>query len=500
MKPMKITRRQSLALLAAAHPALRLSAAQQQFDASWESLKQYRCPDWFRDAKFGIWAHWGPQCVPQQGDWYARNMYIEGSRQYEHHVATYGHPSKFGFKDIVPLWKAERFEPETLMARYQRAGAKYFVALAAHHDNYDCWNSRHHRWNSVETGPRKDIVGMWRKAALARGMRFGVTEHLARSWSWFNVNKGADKKGPLTGVPYDGNDPKYADFYFEPHEENGYRYPKNPPDSWKQAWLRRITDLVDQYQPDLLYTDGGIPFGEVGRSLIAHFYQQNRQAVYTIKNMADGEHGEYQDGVAVLDMERGVVDGIHPSPWQTDTCIGGWYYHRGIQYKRGRTVIHMLADIVSKNGNLLLNFPLRPDGTLDRDENEVLEDITAWMRVNAEAIHRTRPWKVFGEGPTQLPAGNFNERNLKPFTPEDFRFTTHGETLYAICLGVPETQAAITSLGAKSGLWPGRIASVRLLGDDEPLTWARNRDSLLIDLPERKPSAHAVVFRIIPGG
>ena len=242
------------------------------FDASWDSLKHYRCPDWFRDAKLGIWGILGPQSLPEAGDWYARNMYIEGSQQNVFHIEHYGHPSKFGYKDLVALWKADNFDPERLMARYKNAGAKYFVVLANHHDNFDCWNSNYHAWNAVNVGPRKDIVGLWAQAAKTQGLRFGVSEHLARSYSWFNTNKGSDKKGPLAGVPYDGNDPKFADLYFPPHEDTISSYPKNPPEWWPRQWFWRMRDLIDTYQPDLMYSDGSIPFGEVGRSLFAHFY------------------------------------------------------------------------------------------------------------------------------------------------------------------------------------------------------------------------------------
>jgi alpha-L-fucosidase len=413
-----VTRRSVLQTLAAG-AAMRRPA----FEPTWDSLKQFRCPAWFPDAKFGIWAHWGPQCVPKQGDWYARNMYIEGSQQYKYHVEHYGHPSKFGYKDIIPLWKAERWEPETLIQRYKKAGAKYFVALGSHCDNFDCWNSRHHRWNAVNFGPRKDIVGLWRRAARKHGLRFGVTEHMAWSYSWFNVNKGADKKGPLAGVPYDGNDPKYQDLYFEPHPQNAARYPENSPASWNLRWFNRVKDLVDQHRPDLVYTDGAV-FGDVGRQLMAHYYNANMawhggrlEGVYTIKHSIDGRHGEYRDGISLLDIERGVVDGIQSEPWQTDTCIGGWYYREGIKYKTAQEVIHMLVDIVSKNGNLLLNFPLLPDGTLDAEEEKVLEGITDWMAVNGEAIYGTRPWKVFGEGPTTTGGGTFAEKKAKPLTP-----------------------------------------------------------------------------------
>ena len=291
-----MNRRTAVKTFAGALPAFG-AAAPARFNSSWESLKQYKCPEWFRDAKLGIFLHWGPQSVPGVDAWYARNMYIEGHKAYQFHVKTYGHPSKFGFKDICALWKAEKFDADYMVGLFSKAGARYIVPVAVHHDNFDCWDSRLHKWNSVRVGPKKDIVGLWREAALKRGLRFGASEHLERSWSWFNTNKGKDKSGPMAGVPYDGNDPKFADFYFEPHEDASPYYPANPPDTWKQAWSRRIKDLVDRYHPDLLYSDGGIPFGEVGRDVIAHFYNHSLErhdgkleAVYNVKNFAEN-HG-----------------------------------------------------------------------------------------------------------------------------------------------------------------------------------------------------------------
>jgi len=476
------------------------------FQSSWESLQKYECPQWFRDAKFGIWAHWGPQAVPEAGDWYARQMYIEGHPQYEYHLKNYGHPSKFGYKDIVKLWKAERFDPDALVKLYKEAGAKYFVALAVHHDNFDCWDSTHHKWNSVNIGPGKDIVGMFREATLKHGLRFGVTEHLERAYSWFNTNKGSDKEGPYAGIPYDGNDPKFEDFYFEAHDDTSRAYPINPPEWWKQQWYMRIKDLVEKYQPDLLYTDGGIPFGEVGRAMLANYYNNNikwnggkLEAVYNIKDWRNNNaeklnRGEYQNGVAVLDLERGVVDDILPKPWQTDTCLGNWYYNKFIDYKTAEMVVHMLVDIVSKNGNLLLNFPLRADGTLDDKALKELKNIGKWMSVNGEAIYGTRPWKSFGEGPTQSGGGMFKEEKIH-YTASDFRFTQKENSVYAILMAWPESgEICIKSLGY--GTQTGRAKSVELLGYNGQLKWEQKADGLSVWLPDEKPCDIAWAIKV----
>lgn len=497
-----MTRRDALKFMAAS-PALR-SAETSAFRGTWESLKQYRCPEWFRDAKFGIWAHWGPQCGPRQGDWYARNLYIQGSRQYQFHVQHYGHPSKFGYKDVIPLWKAEHWEPETLIRRYKRAGARYFFSLGVHCDNFDCWNSKHHRWNAVNFGPKRDIVGTWRDAARRNGLRFGVSEHLAWSYDWFNVNKGADKTGPYAGVPYDGNDLKYQDLYFPPHADSGAHYPVDASPEFKRSWFERVSDLIDQHRPDIVYTDGGA-FDQVGLDLIAHYYNSNmkwhngrQDGVYLLKNHTAKTRliGDYEPGAATLDMERGVVGDIWPEPWHSDTCIGQWFYYEGLPYKSARDVIHMLIDVVSKNGTFLLNFPLQPDGTLDSKEEGILEDITRWIAVNGEAIYFTRPWKKFGEGPTSVPTGSLSERTRTAFTSQDLRFTTKDGRLYVFCLGWPEGTVNISSLGAAAGLWKAGIANVRLLGSEEKLTWSRAPESLRIERPRHQPSDLAIAFEI----
>ena len=493
---MRITRRDALRLAAApllAQP--RGSGA--PFQPTWESLQQYRCPAWFRDAKLGFWAHWGPQGGPKQGDWYARNMYIQGTRQYNYHVAYYGHPSKVGYKDIITLWTAKHWEAETLIRRYKKAGARYFVSLGVHCDNFDCWNSKHHSWNAVNHGPKRDVVGTWRKAARDNGLRFGVSEHLAWSWTWFNVNKNADKTGEFAGVPYDGNDARYQELYFPPHAGDAAQYAVNPPESWKQEWLRRVTDLIDQHQPDLVYTDGGA-FDGVGLEAIAHYYNANLQwhkgsleGVYTLKDHSAAgreKYGEYREGASALDVERGVVGDIRQDPFQSDTCIGQWFYWEGFQYKTAKEVVHLFLDIVSKNGNLLLSIPLMPDGTLDSREESILDDFTAWTAIHGAAIFGSRPWKVYGEGPTAVPTGMMSEQNRKPFTGDDMRFTTQGDKLYCFCLGWPEGDVKIRSLGRGAPTGQRKIETVRVLGSEEKLTWTLEDDALRIQRPAHRPS------------
>lgn len=472
-----------------------------KFESTWESLDQYTCPEWFRDAKLGIFVCWNLHSVPAFDDWYARNMYIEGSRAYKHHVKQYGHPSKFGFKDFIPMWKGENFDPDALVRSFKQAGAKYIVPIATYHDNFDLWDSKYQEYNSVNMGPKKDITGLWRKATLKHGLRFGVTTHLTRSYSWLQVSHGSDKQGPFKGIPYDGADPKYERLYHETHDDTSYKYPLNPPEHWKQEWFNRIRDLVDQHQPDLLYFDGGVPFGQLGRRMMAYYFNQNirqhngkLQAVLNIKKWENG-HGDYRDGMCVRDMERGVLGEIMPEPWQTDTSIGPWFWTKGKSYKSVDAIVDIFVDIVSKNGNLLLNVPPKADGTLDKNAQKFLVDLGRWMDVNGEAIYGTRPWKIFGEGPTTAPGGHFKEQK-KPFTSQDIRFTTKGSSLYAICLDWPQETDTITIKSLSTENSPGKILKVTLLGHTGRLKYQLDADGLKIKLPPQKPCDYAYAFKI----
>ncbi len=483
------------------------------FSSEQETFSAYSCPQWFRDAKFGIWAHWGPTSAIEQGDWYARNMYIEGSPQNRYHNQTYGHPSKFGYKDTLPLWKAERFDPKALIRLYANAGAKYFVSMGVHCDNFDLWNSRNHRWNSVRMGPRRDIVGEWRHAARDAGLRFGVSEHVWASYNWWQTNKGADKEGPYAGVKYDGNNPANFDLYFPPHTPGPEAWAEqgNESEDWKREWFLRAQDLIDQHQPDLYYEDGPIPFGAWGRSLAAHYYNQSlrwhkgqMEAVYTAKRRSESELG-----MCTLDVERGVTDNIEARPFQTDTCIGDWHYKRGIDYKRPKVVIDLLVDIVSRNGNLLLNIPLPASGMPDDRELQILSEITAWMKVNSEGIYGTRPWKLFGEGPaiqkTSATAGmngtpeHFNEKQRKDLTASDIRFTAKPGILYAFVMGHTTSEIQISSLSTRNTSSAQKIQRVELLGSAEPIQWKLTDDGLAIASPRAFPTEHAITFKIIYG-
>ena len=532
------------ALIVSVTGALPIRAGQAEaegpFQPNWESLaSQYQCPEWFRDAKFGIWAHWGPQCEPEYSDWYARLMYVEGGDRYNFHLKTYGHPSKVGFKDIIHQWKAANFDPDKLLAFYKENGARYFMALANHHDNFDLWDSKYQPWNSVAIGPKKDLVGGWAAAARKLGLPFGVSVHASRAWKWYESAQGADTNGPLAGVPYDGKltkadgkgqwweglDPQ--ELYAQDHKpavyaRDGLEVMKTvitPGDKVSPAYCEKFTlrtlDLIDQYKPDLVYFDEPVlPMRDgpesYGLRIVSHFYNSQlkwhggrNEGVINTKRL-----NEQQRKALVYDIESGKSEGILAEPWQTDTCIGKWHYNRAVfqnhQYKDAGTVIRMLADIVSKNGNLMLSVPLRRDGTPDEQEVQIVSGIGAWLKVNGEALYATRPWKVYGEGPSaEAPPekgehGGIKDAPAKPFTPEDIRFTQSkdGTTLYAIVMAVPQAAVRIKSLGAGSNLLEKKITGISLLGSDAKPEWKQEAEALVVQPVQKWPSQNVVAFKI----
>lgn len=481
------------------------------FTPDFESLYKHQTPDWFRDAKFGIWSHWGPQSVPMFGDWYARNMYIQGTPQYLYHLRHYGHPSKFGYKDICALWKAERFDPDHLMDLYVKAGAKYFVAQAMHHDHFFNYPSAINRMNSQNAGPHKDILGLWKDAASKHGLPFGVTEHLGASFSWWRTNKGCDSYGPYKDVPYDGSDPDYRDFYHD-----NYEHPVGDPNNlspWYTAsrkfhayWTACMKELIDLYTPDLLYTDGPLPFGpdwtttgenrgpefyEAGLDVVSCLYNTSikrygrNNAVYTQK---DRKPEVYR--VGVLDIEKSQLAGIQEEPWQTDTCIGNWFYDVRQEYKHPDQIIEMLIDIASKHGTMLLNVLQRPDGSIDDEAEYILHKLATWFPAAGEGLYGTHPWKTFGEGNTLVAIQGFTE-NKTAWTPGDIRYTKKGNTVYAFLMGGTRNDVAVL----RSFDEGERIASVRLLGAGN-VPFAHEMGVLTVKLPERKPNDYTNVLAI----
>lgn len=533
----KLVRLFSLSLLsvllvsqASAQTATRAeSTAPNTFTADWASLHHYAVPDWYRDAKFGIFLHWGVFSVPETSCWYAREMYMQGGagdgdRVYRYNIEHYGHPSQFGFKDLVPLWKAEKWDPDALAVFFKQIGARYVVPVAVHHDNFDNFASTYQPWNSVNMGPHRDIIGDWKKAIEKQGLRFGVSSHNDRAWQWLNPSHGRDNSGPLKGVPYDGNltkadgkgkwwegyDPQ--DLYCPLHggdpmlpDSNYMQLGERPDTAFKIKWFKRTRELVEKYKPDLLWFDGPMPlqnnYGpkgggqeDYGLEIASLFYNQNQadhggrlEAVLNIKSWGPGTVPD--ESAVVLDIEKGLVDRIRANPWQTDTTIlPDWVYTPGPPSLTDEVIIHNLCDIVSKNGNLLLNVALRADGTLPDDQRKILRHVGDWLSINGEAIYGTRPWKVYGEGPTQIQPGDFKE-NTHPFTAADVRFTTKGETLYAIFMGWPsDSTLRIQSIQA--------ARSIELIGYDGAIRWEYTPQGLVVHLPEHPVGCFAYVLRI----
>jgi len=508
------------------------------FKPEWDSLKQYTVPDWYKKAKFGIWAHWGAQCQPEHGDWYAREMYQEGSNDYKSHIAEYGHPSKTGFKEIIHQWKADKWDPDHLLDLYKKAGAQYFVAMANHHDNFDNYDSKYQPWNATKLGPKKDIIGGWAKAARKQGLHFGVSVHAAHAWTWYEVAQRADKTGSMAGIPYDGKltksdgkgtwwdglDPQAL--YAQNHplsknsEDDGTIHKiwawdaaagcSIPDKDYCEKFYNRTADLINKYSPDLIYFDDTVlplyPVSDAGLRIAAHLYNSSIKKHGKLEAVLNGKIlNEEQRKCMVWDIERGQSNRIEPFVWQTDTCIGSWHYDRSVyenhRYKSAKTVIHTLVDVVSKNGNLLLSIPVRANGTIDSDEENILAGITAWMSKNSECIYDTTPWKIFGEGPAMedaapLSGPGFNEGKGKQFGAEDIRFTVKGDALYCIVMGTPANgHVTIRSLGT---LHPVNIGKVTLIDGDQALSFKRNEQGLQVTLPEGKHDDIALVLKVLP--
>jgi alpha-L-fucosidase len=490
------------------------------FQPTWESLERhYQLPDWYRNAKFGIWMHWGPQCQPGDGDWYAKYMYDQERPQYQFHLKKYGHPSKFGFKDVIHEWQAEKWDPAALVERFKGAGAKFLVSMANHHDNFDNFNSKYQSWNSVNVGPKKDIVGTWANLVRAAGMNFGVSVHGARAWSWYEDAQGSDQTGPLAGVPYDGKLTK-ADgkgLWWEgldPQElyAQNHGIGAQPDAAYVAKFFNRIKDLIDGYHPDLIFFDDTkLPLGDAGLNLAAHFYNSSRQwhdgkveAVIVANGFSLAEQQ-----AAICNLERNMSLDLLKMPWNKGNCLGPWHYNTADYekgYRKTGDWVHLLVDVVSKNGTFLLAIPLPGSGELDDKAAAFLDGMAGWMAVNSECIYDTRPWVIYGEGPsvkndaTVRDSAGTPPRGLGPsLTASDIRFTTKGEVLYAVVMGKPDGgKVSIQSLATNSPHYPGKIGSVQMLGAAGKLDVVRDEHGLAVTLPEGKTTDYAIALKIIP--
>ncbi len=492
------------------------SAHRNLYQPDWTSLAQYRTPDWFRDAKFGVFIHWGVYSVPAFGnEWYSRNMYVPGSAAYEHQVATYGPQTKFGYKDFIPMFRAQHFDPNAWLDLFQQAGAKYIVPVAEHCDGFPMYNSALTTWDAARMGPHRDVIRELETATRAHGLHFGVSSHRAEHWWWYGAGR---------TFPSDVQDPANAGLYGpaepmslptaegnistrQPDPEHLERW-LPPNQAFLNDWLARSTELVDKYHPDFFYFDwwiGQPVFKPDLQQFAAYYYNQSahrgQHPVLTYKEEA------MPANTATLDIERGKLDTLRLLPWQTDTSISihSWGYVEHDQYRTAKSLIQQLVDTVSKNGNLLLNVGPKADGTIPEQERTVLLQIGAWLRTNGEAIYNTRPFIVFGEGPTK--AGKDPQAkgaDIQSFTPQDIRFTIpkaeprdNPSTVFATVLEWPATQELrVHVLGSGLPYLPRPVCSVTMLGEPHALNFRQTAEGLFITLPQRAPSDTPAVFRI----
>ena len=475
------------------------------FRADWESLAGYRVPDWFRDAKFGIFIHWGVYSVPAFGnEWYSRNMYVEGNAAFKHHVATYGPQSQFGYKDFIPMFRAEHFDANAWLDLFTHAGARYIVPVAEHCDGFAMYDSSLTDWDAAKMGPKRNVVGELEAATRRHGLRFGVSSHRAEHWWWYDGGTKFDS---------DVRDPRYAGLYGpaqpmalpgeddskEPDPDHLERW--LPPDkTFLDDWLARSSELVAKYHPDFLYFDwwiGQPAFQPYLQRFAAYYYNaaasRHQGVVLTYKGY------DFPENAATLDIERGKLDTLRLLPWQTDTSVSihSWGYANNDEYRSAKSLIDELIDVVSKNGNLLLNVGPKSDGTIPEQARAILLEMGAWLKTNGEAIYGSRPWLLYGEGPTKV-TNSAKNSDQQQFTADDIRFTTHHGALYAIALGWPANgELRIRSLARGLPYLKGPVCGVEILGSDEPLSWRQEADGLHIELPKQRPNEPAWTFRIM---
>jgi alpha-L-fucosidase len=470
--------------------SLSISAADNTNDLylpNWESLKTYEIPEWYKDAKFGIFIHWGVYSVPAFGnEWYPRNMYQQGSKEYIHHIKTYGKQSEFGYKDFIPMFTAANYDPAAWAELFKKAGARYVVPVAEHHDGFPLYDCSLSEWDAVDKGPKRDLIGDLAKAVRDEGLIFGVSSHRAEHWWFFEGGRQFDS---------DVQDEAYDGLYGPAMLKN-----TNPNKEFLDDWLARTSELVEKYQPQLVWFDWWIeePAFELYKQKFASYYY-NKGLEWDKGVVINYKKEAFPIEAAAYDIERGQLAEIRYPLWQTDTAVAknSWGYTENNDYKTVNSLVEDLIDIVSKNGVLLLNIGPKPDGTIPQEDQDVLLGIGQWLSVNGDAIYDTRPWKVFGEGPTKIVEGTFNDVKRAGFTADDIRFTTKDGKLYAILLDWPANRtASIKSLASSSELCDKEIADVKLLGSDSKLKWSQKEDALSVKLPKKQPCEHAFVLEI----
>ncbi len=495
------------------------------YSPDWNSLGQWECPKWFKDAKFGIWAHWGPQCQAEDGDWYGRFMYYENTDKFNWHVNHFGNPDEFGLKDLCNAWKAEKWDPERLIALYKSVGARYFMTLGQHHDNFDLWNSTYQEWNSVNIGPKRDIVKEWSEACKKYDLPLGVSMHGSHSWTWLEPSQEFDgnlTKEDGTGMWWEGYDPQ--ELYAQRHDHstgwnksgtihsqwNWGNGASIPSEAYVKKFQNRVLQCINDYDPQLLYFDDTVlPFYQfdesVGKNILSHFYNTSAAKnggvaqVVVEGKILDSDNKKYM----LWDVERGVPDRPQDEYWQTCTCLGDWHYNQSVynnnSYKKASTVIRMLVDIVSKNGNMLLSVPVKGDGTIDNKEEAILADIKAWMDQNGESIYGTRVWKTFGEGPLAEAVNPINAQGFNEganYSSRDVRYVEKDGVIYATIMAWPaEGKFSFKAFSLTSPYYSGQVKSARLLGYGD-LKFTQDINGLNIELPDTKVNDIAPVIAI----
>jgi alpha-L-fucosidase len=468
------------------------TVAKGPFAAAWPSLERFEVPAWYQDGKFGIFIHWGLYAVPAFGnEWYPRNMYRQGEREFAHHVAAFGPQARSGYKDFIPRFKAERYDPQAWARLFKDAGARFVVPVAEHHDGFPMYDCSLTEWSAARMGPKRDLVGDLARAVKSEGLVFGHSSHRAEHWWFFDGGMAFDS---------DVRDPRYSGFYGPARPQKKAEDGSEPPSrEYLDDWLARTAELVDKYQPQLVWFDWWIeqPVFQPYLQRFAAFYY-NRGAEWRRGVAINYKNKSFPAKAAVFDVERGQLPGIRPEFWQTDTSVSknSWGYVEKQDYKTTASLVGDLVDIVSKNGALLLNIGPRPDGTIPEPEQEILRCIGRWLAQNGEAVYGTRPWAVFGEGPTEVVGGSFNDTKRQAFTGRDIRFTTKAGVLYAIALAWPGKTLSVKSLATGAPHAKGRVTGVRLLGHDGELHFTQDADGLHVTLPETAPGEHAFAFRV----
>lgn len=469
--------------------------AQGPFHPTWSSLANYKIPEWYQDAKFGIFIHWGVYSVPAFGsEWYPRNMYQKGSPEYKHQIATHGPETAFGYKDYIPMFRAQDFDPQAWAQLFRDAGAHYVVPVAEHHDGFAMYNSDLSEWTAAKMGPKRDIVGELEKAVRADGMHFGLSTHREEHY-WFYDG------GFL--YPSDVKSMKYASLYgypLPPGQVQNSDVPKDtthPPKAFLDDWLARDTELVNKYHPEIVYFDWWInkPDYKPYLQRFAAFYY-NYAAAHGFQAVVNYKQTAFPEGTAVLDLERGELPGIRKLHWQTDTSVSNksWGYIQNDTFKTPKFIVDELIDIVSKNGNLMLNIGPKSDGTIPPQVRQTLLAVGGWLKTNGEAIYDTRPWTQFDEGPTHVAAGSFHDTDTQTYTPADFRFTSKGKTLYVIEMARPTSgKVVVEALGSTTG---NRVSTVSLLGSSGKIKWKQESDGLYITFPPNAAAEFAYAYKV----